>query len=289
VNQITGTTLLLKYLGILLLPVGVAILVWVFATDVDSLPRRLFRKHVNRLQRRFDEMFIATPAQDIAQLQIAALLIIPTLAVLLSQPMYLFVLIGATAGPEFWIVQERTKRITQMEEQLAQWLMLLANALRATPSVGASVEASVKLVPQPLRDHIDLVVKEMRLGVPVERALLNMGRRIDSQTLQSALATVVISQRTGGDVPRLLEESAGGLREMARLEALIRAKTAEGKSQAIVLAVVPLALSLLINQIKPGWFDALFDNVYGYAIIIGVAVLWTAATYMANRILDVEV
>ena len=76
---------------------------------------------------------------------------------------------------------------------------------------------------------------------------------------------------------------------MARLEALIRSNAAEGKSQAIVLAVIPWVLSLLINQMKPGWFEPLLVDAYGYAIIAGALMLWAAALYMANRILDVEV
>ncbi|MEZ4254425.1 MAG: type II secretion system F family protein [Polyangiales bacterium] len=129
----------------------------------------------------------------------------------------------------------------------------------------------------------------MRLGVPVERALLGMGKRIDSQTLQSALATVVISQRTGGDVPRLLEESASGLREMARLEALIRAKTAEGKMQAVVLAVIPIVLAVMVEKLKPGWFAPMLNNPMGYALIAVCVFIWMASIYVANRILDVEV
>ncbi|MEZ4254426.1 MAG: hypothetical protein R3A78_01730 [Polyangiales bacterium] len=69
-------------------------------------------------------------------------------------------------SPNLWLTAERNKRTTQMEDQLAQWLMLLANALRATPSVGAAVEASVKLLPFPFATTSNLSSRKCASASP---------------------------------------------------------------------------------------------------------------------------
>lgn len=287
--NITSLTYAYGWLATLLVSIGLGAFVGVAFLDASGLPRRLWNRYIANLTVQLEELFLEITAVQLAQMQGAAIACVALYGLFFKQPLVLLLVFVIAGAPVLYLEAERRTRVTKMEEQIAQWLMLLANALRANPSVGAAVEASVKLLPSPTQEHVDIVTKEMRLGVPVEKALLNMGRRIDSQTLQSALATIVISQRTGGDVPKLLEESASGLREMARLEGLIRAKTAEGKAQAFVLALVPIALGVMISRLKPGWFDPLLTSPKGYALIAVAVLAWFGALYMARRILDVEV
>ncbi|MCA9581504.1 MAG: type II secretion system F family protein [Myxococcales bacterium] len=284
----TNTTVL-AFAATLLLCGGIAATVGIILWDENSLPRRWWNAHIERLQKKFDQLFIDTPATQVAQAQLGVSVVALVVGLVFQIYALLIVIPLALVAPTLALSSKETDNINKMEEQLAHWLMLLANALRATPSIPGSIEASAKLVPSPLREHVEIVVKEMKLGQPVEYALQSMSRRIDSQTLQSAIATIIIGQRTGGDVPKLLEESSNGLREMARLEGLIRAKTAEGKGQLWVLAITPFALAFGMEQLKPGWFDPLFAQELGW-FLLGVAIaLWAGAIYWANRILDIEV
>jgi tight adherence protein B len=62
---------------------------------------------------------------------------------------------------------------------------------------------------------------------------------------------VLIQQQTGGNLAELLEKLAKVIRDRFRIRAKVRALTAEGRFQAIVLLALPpvlLALILLINR-----------------------------------------
>jgi tight adherence protein B len=107
--------------------------------------------------------------------------------------------------------------------------------------------------------------------------------------ISGALATILVGRQTGGDLGRILEESASTLREMQRLEGVVRTKTAEGKSQAWVLGAIPFVLMLAIYWVDPNWLKPLGATTLGY-LIIGVATsLWLSAILLARRILAVDV
>ena len=100
---------------------------------------------------------------------------------------------------------------------------------------------------------------------------------------------VLVGRQTGGDLPKILEESSATLREMARLEGVVRTKTAEGKTQAYVLGVIPFVLIGAIHMVDEHWLEPLGSTTLGFAIIGTAAVLWVAAILLARRILAVDV
>lgn len=76
---------------------------------------------------------------------------------------------------------------------------------------------------------------------------------------------------------------------MARLEGVVRTKTAEGKMQVIVLAVIPFALLGMIHYMDNTWLRPLVETTIGYGIIAVATALWMTALILARRILSVDI
>lgn len=183
----------------------------------------------------------------------------------------------------------RARRVAEMEAQLDGWLMALASSLRATPSLGEAIEYSLSLVANPLRDELDLLVKEQRLGESLDSALSRMGKRLGSRTLSSAFATLKLGQRTGGDISHMLERSAETLREMARLEGVVRVKTAEGKAQGYMMVALPAPLAALLHFIDPGFLLPLFQTAMGHWVLCAAGVAWLSSVLLIRRIVRVDI
>lgn len=269
--------------------IGAATTVGIVIGDASSAPQQLWIRYEQRLDDTLRSMFIAQNGKRIARIQLVLIATTAALSLVFGNPFLLLAAFLIAIAPVAWLGSRRRKRTTELEQQLESWLQLLASALRANPSIGSAIASSSTLASSPLKEEIELVVKKTQLGAPLERALLEMGARAESQTVASALSTLIISQRTGGDVPRLLEEASASLREMARLEGLVRSKTAESKFQAMALAVGPFAFVAGVRFIKPDWFDPLLENgALGYAIIGGALFIWVVAVAATIRILKVE-
>lgn len=183
----------------------------------------------------------------------------------------------------------RARRVNVLDEQLEGWLTSLAATLRATPFLGEALEHSTTLVKAPLRDELEQTLKEQRLGVGLDEALDRMGQRVRSRTLQSVLGAVRIGRNTGGQLSAILERSAGTLREMARLEGVIRTKTAEGRAQTVVLAVMPAVMIPMLHRLNPDLLRPLVSGSRGYAVIATAVLLYLGAVFTAWKVLDVDI
>jgi len=183
----------------------------------------------------------------------------------------------------------RRKRLQEIEKQLDGFLLALANALKAIPSVGAAFNSVVPILLSPIKDEVDLATKEMKVGSSLDQALLHMAARIGSRQVDSALSAVLIGRQVGGNLGRVLETTAASIREMARLDGVLKTKTAEGKMQLIVIAVMPFALVLGLSYSSPGFFDPLQKTVSGYMLTAGAAICWITALVWARKILAVDI
>lgn len=192
-------------------------------------------------------------------------------------------------GPGLILQRARTKRITRMEEQLEGWATVLANALESTPSLGEALRASERLVERPLRDEVAQILSEYHLGSPLDRALHAAAERVQSRVFSTVLLTLRIGRNTGGSLQKILQTTAANLREMARLEGVVRTKTAEGKAQATVISAVPFPLYFGIRALSPGFFAPLETTTTGHLIVAVATVLWIAAALLARRFLAVDV
>lgn len=283
------TMLTYKWVGIGLIGVAIFVLMLAAFGDRDSLVYRYWARYTSSLERKLRPMFIFTPGRVIAAGQLAVLFVVIVLELTVGLPMFPVWIIVVCGAPILQIDGMRKKRLAAIESQLDGFLVALANALKAIPSVAAAFNSVVPILQPPIKEEIDLATKEMKVGSSLDQALLHMAARIGSRQVDSALSAVLIGRQVGGNLPRVLESTASSIREMARLEGVLRTKTAEGKMQLIVIAIMPFALVLGLSYSSPGFFDPLQQSVSGYMLTAAAAGCWIAALLWARKILAVDV
>ncbi len=250
---------------------------------------RIYLRYVSWLNLQLRHLFIFYPARRIVLMQLAGVY-----AVLMFQSLfgfeYWYALVGLILiGPSMWVKNKRQKRLREIEEQLDGFMLALANALKSTPSIGAAFQSLVHIVRPPFSQEIDLAVKEMKVGSSLDQTLLAMAARIGSRQVDSALSAILIGRQVGGSLPKVLEETASSLREMRRLEGVVRTKTAEARAQLILIAGLPFLLIYVAQLVSPGYFEPLVTSIVGYIIIAACCVGWLAAIILARSLLKVDI
>lgn len=279
----------LGYVGVFLFVVGAVVAATLILRDPESRVRVRWSAYVDELDRLTRFLMLERSGQSIARAQLAVLVGIPIFAFVFDDVFYLVFIPVVAVLPLVLLRGRASERSQQIEAQLDSWLLMLANALKATPSLGEAINNSARLMRPPLSEELDLALKENQLGTPLDQAVLNMSARVGSPAFSSALATILVGRQTGGDLPKIMEESAATLREMARLEGVVRTKTAEGKSQAYVLGGIPFLLIGAIHFVDENWLAPLGQSSLGFIIMAVAAVLWVGAIFLARRILAVDI
>lgn len=277
-----------KWIGFPLFIVALTIATYAVVGDPAGLPRRYWGRYIAFLGRQLRRMFIFSPPETIAYAQLAGVFLCFALGLLADLPVWWLFATGVLVLPAFYIERMRQRRIEAIEEQIDGFILALANALKSTPSIGDAFRSVANIIPHPLRQEVELANKEMRVGSTLDQALLLMASRVGSRQLDTALTAVLVGRQVGGNLPKILDTIASSLREMKRLEGVVRTKTAEGKMQLWVLAIFPFGLVFMINAVSPGYFDPLTESFIGYILVIIASLFWIASLVVARKILSVD-
>ena len=291
ISEIIGRLSLLKYGALGLVFVGLLVAIFIAARDVQGVPYRIYNRYVAYIEKQLSRQFIFKPGNRVAIGQGLAIFTILLVAMFAGlEGMYtLGLLLLAAGGPLLYIERMRRKRVAKIELQLDGFLLALANSLKATPSLGKAFQSVRNLVLAPLREEVDLALKEMRVGSTLDQALLLMAQRIGSRQVDTALSALLIGRQVGGNLPKILETTSETLREMSRLDAVVRAKTAEGKAQISLLSVFPVLLIMSFSAIKSDYFDPLTESLTGWICIACAAAFWLASLVLARKIVSVDI
>ncbi len=248
--------------------------------------RRLADAYTEGLDAQLKRMLKPARGRLILLVQVAAVLVLGALA--LEVPALAFLVVLVLPAPTLVLRYLRYKRGEAIEQKLDSFALALANATRATPSVGRALALLQSTLPVPLDEETEQVLRETRVGNSIEQALLNFSWRVGSTSLDALLSGVLIALRIGGRLAEVLETTASTLREMARLDGVLRAKTAQSKMQMWVLACMPVLIVIGFDQVKPGYFEPMTHGHIGILLLVAAVLLWLASIFLARKILAVE-
>jgi tight adherence protein B len=285
---VSPQTALLRSLALVALAIGPALLCALLLIAPSSPLRRTITRYIDHLDEQFRFLRSRKTGQQVLLWQLAGFIVVALLTHFVAPVLVVFEF-GVVFGPWFQIRQLREKRTIRLESQLDAWLLILANALKAVPSIGDALASSQALMHEPMSQELDVALKEYALGTPLDIALHNMGARLKSRVITTALTMLQVARRTGGDLPSTLETSAASLRELARLEGVVRTKTADGRNQAFVLGALPAVIFVALYFIQPDLIMPLFESFKGNLLLAIAIALWLGAIAAAIRILKVDI
>ncbi|MFA9431660.1 type II secretion system F family protein [Egicoccus sp. AB-alg2] len=295
-------------LVVLLLGVWQLVLAW---TDRSLLERRSELERVEleasrvryrlnaRLQRtalgRQLGTSISRAGVDLAPLDLLALYAVAVLTgfVLLNVlgPLYLGV-VGGVVGwfaVRQWLEGRRRARIEEFVAQLPEFARTLSNATSAGRSLHSALQLAANELDEPAATELRLVSEQLRIGASVDDALETLKRRLPSRELAVLVSTLVIQQRTGGDVVTALRDMAETLETRKDLRREVRTIVSGAVQTGYVTGGMGLGLILLMNVVYGGMIDAMARRPLGQLALLVAASLYALAFVLVRRMTRIDV
>jgi tight adherence protein B len=255
----------------------------------DFVLVRWYRAYTSLLGGYLRDLWLEVSPTAIVVGQAVAIAVIVGLGVHGDLPYWWAALLLAASGPALQLHLKAKKRIEALELQIDGFLLAYANTMKTVANPSTALFGVLDVLQNPIRQEIDRALREMRVGKSLEEALRNMSARVRNRTLDASLCAVLIGIQVGGDLPEVLTTTAGVIREMQRLEGVIRTKTADGRSQLWVLGAFPAVLYLAMSWMSPGFYDQMSTTVPGYALSAIAITVWISAIAMARKIVAVDI
>src|SRR5262249_7815606 len=127
------------------------------------------------------------------------------------------------------------------------------------------------------------------LGIKLEDALMDMGRRVGIMDVQFFVTAVLIQRQTGGDLAEILDNISSVIRDRIKLYGAVRALTAEGRLSGYVLLALPVVVFIVEMFLNPKYASVMIEDEIGQYMLIGAGVSQLFGLAMIQKIINIKV
>lgn len=258
----------------------------VLSKAYEQYQERYVVKSMNDLS----DMFLFIDPRQMLILNVACMALFGILGYVLFNPL---LCVAATIFgfflPMMLVKYYRKRRIKRFNTQLVDALQAMANAFKAGLTFPQAIEHVAREAQPPLSQEFSLFVKEIKLGVPLEEALVNMGKRVGSDDLELVVVGTNIARQLGGNMAEMFETMSGTIRERFRLEGKIDALTSQGKLQGYIVGAMPVLIGLVLNQMRPDLMQPMLNHIFGYILVSIIAVMEVLGMLIIRRIVAIDI
>ncbi len=248
-------------------------------------------RYVSGASRSLEALWLTIPPQHLLYLSVASALALGLAGTFLGGSPYVGMPVSLLgfAAPKIALILMRRRRDRLFDQQLVHALGNMTSSLKGGQSLPQAIDLIAREMDNPIRQEFGLVSQQMRLGMTLEEALAQFTRRMPSKDLDLLATSIVIAKEVGGNLSEIFEKIAGTIRERHRIEGRIKALSAMGRMQGIVMAVLPVAILVYLGAYQPQYVAPLFDHPIGLFLLAGSAAWMGIGAFFIYRILSIEV
>jgi len=204
-------------------------------------------------------------------------------------PLWPVIALLTSLGPLAWLSMRRKRRFKQFAKQLPDAMELIARALRSGHSLNSGIHVVVEEMPSPIATEFMLAYEEQNLGIPIERSLKSMLRRMPNMDLKFFVTAVAIQKQAGGDLAEILDKIGYIIRERFKIMGQVMALTGEGRISGIVLQALPICLFLVVYYMNPEYVMLLFKEPLGKQMLAYAIVMQLIGAYVIKKIVNIKI
>ncbi len=177
------------------------------------------------------------------------------------------------------------RRRSLIVEQLPTFLESAIRVLSAGNTLDEALSSAARESPDPIKPLFLSVSRQVRLGAPVESVLLEMAEIHRLRELKVMALASAINRKYGGSLRNVLRSliQAVRARDMAARE--LRALTAETRFSALLLSIIPVGLMAFIFAQNPGYYQQMWVDAAGRALLIGSVLMQVAGVFVIFRMM----
>ncbi len=248
------------------------------------------RSSSGRLQSRLVEAGIPLKGEEYISISLSLMVFVPLLSYFISANFWLAIMAFflTLVGPWFYISIKKNKRLQSFELQLADALVIMANALRAGFGFQQAMETVVKEMPSPIATEFGWCLREMSLGFNQEEALMNMSLRVNSEELDMVVTGIIIQKQIGGNLAQIMDNIGDTMRDRSRIKKQVKTLTAQGKLSGIIVGSLPVAMLAVMLVVSPKNVYFFFQDSRGLAMLGTAVLMEIVGALVISRIVNIE-
>lgn len=181
-----------------------------------------------------------------------------------------------------FLTRQAAVRRQRIIEQMPAFLESVMRVLSAGNTLEESIASAARESPEPLRPLFMSVGRQVRMGAPVEAVLMEVGEIHQLNDIKVMSLAASINRKYGGSLKNIIKSLIQAIRQRDVAARELRALTAETRFSAVVLAVIPVGISLYIavqnrQYYADMWNDGTGRNLLIFSVLMqlcGIFIIW---------------
>ena len=236
-------------------------------------------------------MYIFVDSRRLFAISVLSIILVPIVLFIIFENPIIPILgtIATFLAPKIYIKRRQRLRIELFEKQLPDALLMVSGGMRAGASLAVAMESMTRESKPPLAQEFALMLSEQRLGVEFDIALSHMENRLPLPDFVLLVAAMRITREVGGNFADILETLSVTLRRKHEMEGKIKALTAQGRLQGIVMAALPLGLMGILTKMEPEAMAPLYHTGVGWLVLLVIFVMVAIGYGFIRKIVNIDV
>lgn len=187
------------------------------------------------------------------------------------------------------------KKESEFAAQFKEAILTVSSALNTGYSVENAfreAQKELKLIyPDEARisKELQIVVRQLRLQVPVEQALEEFAERVEMEDIRSFTSVFVSAKKSGGDLLAIIRDTAGQIGDKIDVKREIDTILAAKQYEFRVMSAVPYVIIGYMSLSFPEFMGNLYGNVAGTGVMTVCLMIYMGAYYLGLRIIEIKV
>ncbi|KAB7775383.1 MULTISPECIES: type II secretion system F family protein [Xanthomonas] len=261
------------------------------ARSSEQFLKRYRESFMDQARMNLADMFLFLDPAQVYMISAVVMVVIPLIIWMLTGSLIIAVLVGIFLlfAPRKIYAFLRKRRLEQIQEQLPDALQMLSSSLRAGVGFAPAMEVLVHDGQPPLAQELALVLREQHMGLRAEEAMENFSKRVPITDAELFVSAVNISREVGGNLAETLATLAETLRRRLTMEKKVKALTAQGRLQGIVMAMLPVFLIGYLSLMYSETMQPMFHSWHGWLVITICLVMEYLGYRLCKKIMTIDV
>lgn len=197
-------------------------------------------------------------------------------------------------------VREKKKDLAKKRRrELSIQFKDLVLALSANVKAGYSIENALREsyrdmellygADSPICFEVRHMLRGLDNNMVLEKLLYDLGVRSGLPDIMQFADVFLIAKRGGGNLTEILEKTAEMVEQKIETDKEIQLMVGAKKMEQKIMNMVPFLIIFYIGTTSRGFFDVLYHNLVGVAVMTACLLFYGAAYLLSKRIVEIEV
>ena len=208
----------------------------------------------------------------------------------MSLPISLFA--GAAAGlgvPHMAVNYMGQKRIDKFNSIFPDAIDLIVRALRSGIPIQEAIATVGRELGEPVGPLFTQVTNEVRLGGNLEDAFWNVADSIRAPEFNFLIISMAIQRETGGNLGETLANLGKLLRDRRQMKLKIKAFSSEARATMLIMAALPFVIGGMIMLLNPEYMSLMITDPRGIMMLMLAGGMMGMGIFVMKRMANFEI